>query len=145
MNSRKRNRERLRLIVPVMAAVFFCSLVAAQAAPHKEWKAPSRASRKKNPVAVDAASLELGKIVYTKECASCHGDTGVGDGPAAKNLEVHPGDLTKPSVAEQRDGALYWKITNGRAPMATFKKKLSDTERWQVTNYLRTLTAPAAK
>ena len=34
---------------------------------------------------------------------------------------------------------MYWKITNGRDPMPTFKSKASDDERWELVNYIKTL------
>jgi hypothetical protein len=51
--------------------------------------------------------------------------------------------LTSPKVQEQADGALYWKITKGRAPMASFKTLLTDDQRWHVINYIRTLAGDA--
>lgn len=113
------------------------AIVAAIAAPKEEWNAPARAAAKKNPVAADAASIARGKTVYTAECASCHGNSGRGDGPQAKDLEVSPGDMTK--LGSQSDGALFWKITEGKKPMASFAGKLSEQQRWDVINYLRTL------
>ena len=41
---------------------------------------------------VNAAS---GKDMYVAYCASCHGTTGVGNGPAASALKVPPADLTQ--------------------------------------------------
>src|SRR5579864_5657420 len=40
------------------------------------------------------ASAERGKELFTKHCASCHGVSGKGDGPAAPALKIHPADLT---------------------------------------------------
>jgi len=102
-----------------------------------EWKAPARAAAKKNPVAADAVSVGRGKAVYAADCASCHGSSGKGEGPAAKDLEKHPGDMTK--LSGQSDGALFWKITEGKKPMASFASKLSEQQRWDVINYMRTL------
>jgi len=101
-----------------------------------EWKAPARASAKKNPIAADAVSVGRGKAVYAAHCASCHGSSGKGDGPAAKDLEKNPGDMTK--LGGQSDGALFWKITEGKKPMASFSK-LSEQQRWDVINYMRSL------
>ena len=110
-----------------------------------EWVAPSRAARKKNPVEANESSLGKGKAVYVKECASCHGDKGKGDGPAAKDLEKKPGDLTLAKTQEQSDGALFWKITEGNKPMASYEKTLSEEDRWHVINFLRTLTTKLSK
>jgi mono/diheme cytochrome c family protein len=105
--------------------------------PATPWEAPARAARKKNPVPSDEASLAAGKAVYVKECQQCHGEKGKGDGPAAKDLKVKPKDLGEEAVTKQSDGALFWKLTEGRAPMPATDKTLSETERWQVINFVR--------
>lgn len=104
-----------------------------------EWVAPARAAKKKNPIAADAASLERGKALYTKECASCHGDKGKGDGPGVKDLEKKPEDITLPKAQDQSDGALFWKLTEGRKPMPSYAQTMTEDDRWHVINYLRTL------
>ncbi len=109
-----------------------------------EWKAPARAARKKNPIPSDANSIAAGKAVYVQECLSCHGTAGKGDGPAAKDLDPKPGDLSSQKVRDQTDGELFWKITTGKKPMPTFEMTLTDEQRWSVVNYLRTL-GPQAK
>jgi mono/diheme cytochrome c family protein len=38
---------------------------------------------------------DLGKLEYTRACASCHGASGKGDGPVAKSLIKKPADLTQ--------------------------------------------------
>jgi len=104
------------------------------------WRAPARAAKKKNPVPFEANSIDLGKAVYARECLSCHGVTGKGNGPSASGLEKHPGDFTNlQKMNQQSDGELFWKITEGNKPMASFKKTLTEEERWHVVNYLRTL------
>ncbi len=102
----------------------------------KPWKAPRRASRKKNPISVDAASLKAGKAVFLRECLSCHGASGKGNGPKAAGLNPHPTDLSLPAIWEQSDGAIFWKITKGRTPMPSYKKLLSEEDRWHVINYI---------
>jgi len=104
-----------------------------------EWKVPSRAARKRNPLPKDAATIALGKAVFEAQCVSCHGATGIGDGVAAKDLEKSPGNLTEAEMQAQTDGALFWKITTGRAPMTAFGDTLSVEQRWQVVHYIRTL------
>ncbi len=52
-----------------------------------------KAAAVKNPVAVDAASLTAGRQLYLKNCRSCHGTKGSGDGPLAPN-DIRPAELT---------------------------------------------------
>lgn len=104
-----------------------------------EWKVPARAALKKNPLTIDAECIAVGRDIYGQECAACHGDKGRGDGVAAKNLDPPPRDFTATSVARQTDGALFWKIGEGHAPMPGFKMLMSEDGRWHVVCYFRTL------
>lgn len=103
-----------------------------------QWIAPSRAARKKNPVAADAGSIARGKRLYARECLSCHGATGKGDGSDAADLEKKPANLRSSATQHQSDGALFWKISEGRRPMPAMRKKWSEQQRWDVVNYIRT-------
>jgi mono/diheme cytochrome c family protein len=111
----------------------------------EEWKAPARAAKKKNPIPADEKSIAAGKLVYVGQCLSCHGAFGKGDGPAAKDLPKKAGDLSSPKLEEQTDGALFWKITEGRTPMPTYEKLLKEEDRWMVVNYIRTLMSREKK
>ncbi len=69
----------------------------------------------------------------------CHGQSGKGDGPGAAALEKKPADLVARVRAGETDGELFWKITEGRSPMISWKGSLSETQRWEVVNYIRSL------
>ena len=101
-----------------------------------------RAARKENPVPADADSIAAGKKLFVANCLACHGATGKGDGPAAIACNPRPKDLSDPKISSQTDGELFWKITEGKKPMPAYEKLLSETDRWDVVDYLRTL-APA--
>lgn len=105
----------------------------------KEWNAPPEANKKTNPVASNEKSIADGKIIYTKNCVDCHGKKGKGDGPKSGDLDVSPPDFSKEKFQKQSDGSLFWKTTEGRKPMPGFKKDLTEEQRWQVVNYMRTL------
>ncbi|WP_178139381.1 c-type cytochrome [Rhodothermus profundi] len=81
----------------------------------------------------------MGERIYQQQCAVCHGPRGRGDGPAGMALNPRPADLTSKAVQAQTDGALFWKISEGRGAMPAFKGMLSEAERWQVVTYVRTL------
>ena len=112
-------------------------------APPDDWKAPARAARKQNPIPTTSDSVAAGTKAYAANCLACHGATGKGDGPAAIACNPRPKDLSDPKISSQSDGELFWKITEGKKPMPAFDKLLSDTDRWNVVNYVRVL-APAA-
>lgn len=134
-----RHYSRMLLAAAAMTTLALIAGLAPAIADEPAWEAPARAARKTNPVVADEASLASGKAVFAKECLQCHGASGKGDGPAAKDLKVKPKNLGDEAVGKQSDGALFWKLTEGRAPMPSYDKTLSETERWQVIRYVRTL------
>lgn len=113
--------------------------------PQEEWKAPARAAKKKNPIPAEEKSITAGKQVYAAQCLSCHGPSGHGDGTAAKDLNPRPRNLSDPKIQDQSDGSIFWKITEGKKPMPTFEKLISEDDRWNVINFVRTLNAKGGK
>ncbi|MEI8280416.1 MAG: c-type cytochrome [Bacteroidota bacterium] len=103
------------------------------------WQAPATANSSKNPLAGNAASLAEGERIYTRYCSPCHGTTGKGDGIAAVSLNPKPADHTSALIQNETDGSLFWKLSEGRAPMPSYKAILSDEKRWALINYIRTL------
>lgn len=119
----------------VVTATLLGSMVLAQNTQYKpdpKWVAPADAAAKKNPLAGNTEALAGGKKLFMRHCVECHNEDGTGLQDAA--------NLTLPSVQKQSDGSIFWKITNGnvKAGMPPFAR-LSDTERWQVVSYIRTL------
>jgi mono/diheme cytochrome c family protein len=86
--------------------------VSAQAQP-KPWDAPADYKTMKNPVAPGEASNKAGLALYTKNCASCHGKTGLGDGVKARALKTFPGDFSKEAYQKQTDGEHFYKTKVG--------------------------------
>jgi len=103
-----------------------------------DWRAPPAAANRPNPVPVNATTIELGRKLFVANCLTCHGPEGHGDGPGSAALEKKPADLPK-RIKEtgEKDGELFWKISEGRAPMITWKTQLSETQRWELVNYMR--------
>ena len=103
------------------------------------WATPDEAAERPNPQTADPASIVRGKAVYTVECLPCHGEHGRGDGPDGFSLDPSPSDLTADRVVRQRDGTLFFRISEGHEGMPPFAPRLSDEQRWAVVNYLRSL------
>jgi len=103
----------------------------------KNGKLPS------NPVPADAVSLQRGELLFQRNCAPCHGTDGKGDGPVAKYFKADakkPADLTDPRMATQSDGAVYITISQGFGNMPPLNENLDQRSRWDVVNYVRTLS-----
>jgi mono/diheme cytochrome c family protein len=111
-----------------------------------DWSAPAKARKLQNPVPATAESIAAGKMVYSQRCAGCHGEKGDGKGEKARDLSVDPKNFTDAhEMGLSTDGELFWKISEGHRPMPRFKDKLSENERWDLVNYIRTFSAKAPK
>lgn len=103
------------------------------------WIAPASADSIINPIPVTKESVSKGEELYSMYCFSCHGDTGYGDGPAGGSMGVRPANFHDQRVIKQKDGALFWKLTNGKGNMPPFKEALTEEQRWQLIVFLREL------
>jgi mono/diheme cytochrome c family protein len=100
--------------------------------------ARARAKKLKNPVPSTPEAIEAAMTIYENRCANCHGVNGDGKGPKAEELSVAPADFRNTrAMAAVTDGELYWQITKGARPMPSFES-LSEQERWQLVDYVRT-------
>jgi mono/diheme cytochrome c family protein len=105
----------------------------------KPWVVPANFKSMKNPVAKSDVSTKAGLAVFTKNCASCHGKTGLGDGVKARALKTFPGDFSKADFQAMADGDIFYKTKTGRDEMPKYEGKLTDDDIWNTVNYLRTL------
>jgi mono/diheme cytochrome c family protein len=120
----------------VSAAVLLLS--ATLVAQPKPWVVPASFKSMKNAVAKGDASNKAGMALYTKNCASCHGKAGLGDGVKARALKEFPGDFSKNEYQGQSDGDHFYKTKTGRGEMPKYEGKLSDDDIWNLVNYMRT-------
>jgi mono/diheme cytochrome c family protein len=127
-----------------IAALFFAGWAVAH---DKDWPVPAAAAKVKNPVAPTPDNLAAARAIYMDKCANCHGEKGAGDGPEADMYTPSPSNFTDAHMmGEMTDGEIFWKMSEGRKPMPSFKAQLSEEQRWQLVNYVRTLAPkPAAK
>jgi mono/diheme cytochrome c family protein len=95
-----------------------------------------------NPIPPNTESVNAGGALYVNTCAPCHGVSGKGDGPVGLTLNPRPADLTLHAIpGVHTDAQLYEWITNGfpGSRMPAFRSALSDTDRWNLVNFIRTL------
>ncbi len=102
------------------------------------WEVPSKFKSMENPTTADAESLKVGKMQYSKHCASCHGKTGLGDGSKARSLDTSAGDFTSDAYLGQTDGEHFYKSKFGRNEMPKFENKFPDEDIWFIVNYMKT-------
>ena len=109
------------------------------------WELPEDADKTPNPTPSSPESIAKGKELYMERtkgnCVFCHGDTGTGNEANMPRLRRKPADLTnKERMTAMTDGEVYWKITKGiTGIMPAGEKRMSEEERWNVVNYIRTL------
>jgi mono/diheme cytochrome c family protein len=131
----KSMRTMKLLFVSALLLIMSASLVAQP----KPWVVPANFKSMKNPVAKSDASDKAGMALFNKNCASCHGKLGLGDGVKARALKTFPGDFSKAEFQNLTDGELFFKTKNGRDEMPKYEGKLTDDDIWNTINYLRTL------
>jgi mono/diheme cytochrome c family protein len=103
------------------------------------WVVPEKNAKMANPLKGDASSVSTGKSLWAKHCQSCHGKQGKGDGSKAAGLKTKPGDFSSAAFKGQSDGAIFYKTSEGRKDMPSFKKKIPDQDDvWSLVNYMRT-------
>jgi mono/diheme cytochrome c family protein len=135
-------KNSIKLIAIICTVVIFVSanMALAQKA-GGPWKIPDTYKNMKSTVkAGDATIMSVGKESFNKNCKSCHGAKGLGDGPKAANLKTLTGDFSKAAFQANTDGELYYMSFIGRDEMPNFEKKITDVaDRWAVIGYIRTL------
>lgn len=121
------------------ALICFLFLVLISFSQTKEWKVPKKFKRYSNPYAGNTEDLFIGRGAYKKHCYSCHGGSGIGNGPKASNLKSKLTSFRKSEFQSQADGVLYYKIMFGKDEMPAFEKVITeDEDLWHLINYIRT-------
>lgn len=111
---------------------------------YMQFGLPSEYSDLKNPLTATDKTIEAGKKIYEKNCMSCHGQNGYGNGEAGQNLNPKPADLASfAKMPMASDSYLFWTISDGgeklNTAMPSFKKILSKDDIWSAILYIRKL------
>lgn len=104
------------------------------------WIAPDSADLLINPIELNEINLKIGSSIYKRNCRSCHGRKGDGQGIEAADLSTPATDFTNPRLLDQTDGSLFWKISEGKDDMDGFKKILEEDEIWAVVHFIKSFS-----
>ena len=128
-----------------VALVFACCAAVA-AAQTTGGKADPEAAKIKNPVAATPESVAAGAKTYATACASCHGRDAKG-GIVLSVIEDKGGNQP-PDLTDDKwdygsaEGQIFTIIKKGIGPdffMAPFDGRITETEMWNVVNYIKSL------
>jgi cbb3-type cytochrome c oxidase subunit III len=141
------NRFRHALVTVLATAALPIALAAYGAQEHQhptEGGAHQHpdAAKMKNPVAMSPESIAAGQKVYAQNCASCHGESGKGDGKMGAELKPPPSNLADADWKHgSSDGEIFTVIRDGvqKTGMKSFKSKLTTDQIWQVVNYVHSI------
>lgn len=138
----KTTQKAMTLLVTIIIAVVFVigNSVNAQQAKAKAWPVPDKNKTMKAAVNLkDATVISTGKDLWAKNCKSCHGAKGMGDGPKGASLKTFPGDFSSAAFQASTDGELFFRTNTGRDEMPAYEKKIPDAnDRWALVAYMRT-------
>jgi mono/diheme cytochrome c family protein len=141
--SKKSLRMRKTLFVCTLGLI--CLSIVLAAFHNTPWIVPEADKQRKNPLSLSEVNLNAAKLIYSEKCANCHGDTGKGDGSDAMMYDPAPQDLTDAGKMQKvTDGEIFYQITVGRKPMPSFKKRLTEEQRWQLVVLVRSFAAAAS-
>ncbi|MFN2384548.1 MAG: c-type cytochrome [Gemmatimonadota bacterium] len=136
--------RRLTLLA-LLVAIAACGRGGDDAAPDDADAADSLDVASGDPAdsAADGGGTSNGQAVFAANCATCHGETGLGNGPAAMGLEPPPADLSD-GAWTTGDGslpAIRNTIENGSpgTAMISWRGTLTDAEITAVAEYVHSL------
>ncbi len=137
---------KTRKILFASLLVLICILIAyAVFQRDKPWVVPEEVKKLKNPLKLSESNMKTARELYLDECAKCHGETAKGDGPEAMMHDPSPADLTDARhMNALTDGEIFYQISEGRKPMPSFKKRLTEDQRWGLVLLVRSFSAPSA-
>ena len=129
--------------------VFLLGVVAAVAALGSlVWIALTPAARAARASAANG-DVKPGREIYVRHCATCHGETGRGDGASAASFATKPSDLTDGRLMNGLPDEFLHNVimhggpAEGLSPgMPPWSAYLSDADTREVIQYIRTLATP---
>jgi mono/diheme cytochrome c family protein len=142
VSMRSVSKQWFAVVAVVWAVVMTAGVLAQAPAPTGPPEIPAEAKKMKAAFPSSPAAIDAGKVLFTKYCRFCHGNTGAGDSTMApKNMK--PSNLTDAEWTRgSSDGEIFWIIQNGAPPkyeMKGLKGKVNDADTWNLVHFVRSL------
>ena len=130
--------KKVLFVVLMLAALVLAACGGGAETPVALDTVPADFAGQTNPLGADAATA--GADMFKTNCAACHGETGLGDGPAGAALDPAPRNLAE-LQAQAGDDYLFWRINSGKegTSMVAWKGVLTEEQIWQAVSFIRTL------
>jgi cytochrome c len=102
---------------------------------------PYEAKYRNNLREATPESIDNGKLIYSSQCTMCHGQSGDGKGDLASRLGYEMPDFTSAEVQKARtDGEWFYILSEGHGKMSGESERIRVNVRWDLVNYIRTLS-----
>ena len=92
-----------------------------------------------NPLPINKALLQRGRIRYEQFCMPCHGMEGYGNGMVVRRGFPAPPSYHIDRLRQAPDGHYFDVITNGYGAMYSYAARVSVPDRWAIAAYIRAL------
>jgi mono/diheme cytochrome c family protein len=145
MSATSKKSMRLRKILFIGVLGLICLSIGLAAFHKTPWVVPLADKERKNPLTPSEANIAAARPIFSEKCANCHGDKGKGDGSEAMMYDPPPSDLTDVAkMSKLTDGEIFYQISRGRKPMPSFKKRLTEIQRWQLVLLVRSFATSSS-
>lgn len=143
----KMTKRARQMIGKIVVAIGVVALVVSSGIPfvssaHEgdDYFLPKEDGDLENPIQPTNESISSGKNIYETNCAACHGTDGK---PTMPLMDDGTDFSDRQMMSQTSDGQMFMKISDGveRSQMDSWKDTLSEEDRWNVINYIRTLSS----
>ena len=126
--------DRKASMISRFILIAFLGLSSATLCAQTPWEVPADRNIKLSQTEFADQNRNTGKDLYMTNCKSCHGEPGKNN---AIRLVPQPPDPATLQLQQNSDGALQFKISEGRGPMPSFKNILSSADIWNIIAFVR--------
>jgi class 3 adenylate cyclase/mono/diheme cytochrome c family protein len=102
------------------------------------WLAPITETNQQNPIPSTHESRQQGASIFQENCATCHGENADGNSLAGLKFKIQPANL-RAIAGTHKGGEFAYKIKEGRGDMPSWELVLTDTDIWNLVNYIKSL------